>query len=104
MYPSAESVVAAAKRVLEWHCEGRRWVISRSASGVWWRFSEATFVDVLVVQVQRVAEGDPLFVVETEKVETEILRGRRPARCTGVVRSARCTNIGAEIGVIRPPG
>ena len=65
--------------------------------------SEATFVDVLVAQGQRVAEGDPLFVVETEKVETEI-----PAGVSGTVHWSgeigTVYDIGAEIGVIRPPG
>jgi len=65
--------------------------------------SEATFVDVLVAEGQSVNEGDPLFVVETEKVETEI-----PAGASGTVHwtgeIGTVYDIGVEIGVIRAPG
>ena len=64
--------------------------------------SEATFVDVLVAEGQSVNEGDPLFVVETEKVETEI-----PAGASGTVHwtgeIGTVYDIGVEIGVIRAP-
>ena len=65
--------------------------------------SEATFVDVLVAEGKTVQEGDPLFVVETEKVETEI-----PAGASGTVHwtgdIGTVYDIGVEIGVIRAPG
>ncbi|MFI5047216.1 MAG: lipoyl domain-containing protein [Acidimicrobiia bacterium] len=64
--------------------------------------SEATLIDVLVRDGEQVNEGDPLFVVETEKVETEV-----PAGATGIVEWTGATGttypIGAEIGVIRAP-
>ena len=42
--------------------------------------SEATLIDVLVGDGGHVDEGDPLFLVETEKVETEV-----PAGASGTV-------------------
>ena len=65
--------------------------------------SEATFVDVLVGEGQQVEEGDPLFVVETEKVETEIPAGASGAvHWTGEIGTVY--DIGTEIGVIRALG
>ena len=62
--------------------------------------SEATLIDVLVGDGGHVDEGDPLFLVETEKVETEV-----PAGASGTVHWTATTGttypIGAEIGVIR---
>jgi pyruvate/2-oxoglutarate dehydrogenase complex dihydrolipoamide acyltransferase (E2) component len=62
--------------------------------------SEATLVDVLVDDGGHVDEGSPLFLVETEKVETEI-----PAGASGTIHWTGTTGttypIGAEIGVIR---
>jgi pyruvate/2-oxoglutarate dehydrogenase complex dihydrolipoamide acyltransferase (E2) component len=62
--------------------------------------SEATLVDTLVAEGARVEEGEPLFLVETEKVETEV-----PAGASGTVHwtgeSGTTYEIGAEIGVIR---
>jgi pyruvate/2-oxoglutarate dehydrogenase complex dihydrolipoamide acyltransferase (E2) component len=61
--------------------------------------SEATLVQLLVDDGGEVGEGDPLFVIETEKVETEI-----PAGASGRVRWSGTVgtvyDIGTEIGVI----
>jgi pyruvate/2-oxoglutarate dehydrogenase complex dihydrolipoamide acyltransferase (E2) component len=65
--------------------------------------SEATLVDVLVKDGEPVHEGDPLFVIETEKVETEIVAG-----ASGTVHWTEGVgtvyDIGAEIGVIYTGG
>jgi pyruvate/2-oxoglutarate dehydrogenase complex dihydrolipoamide acyltransferase (E2) component len=63
--------------------------------------SEATLVRLLVEDGTVVSEGDPLYVVETEKAETEIdaaASGR--VRWTGAVDTVY--EIGAEIGTIEP--
>jgi pyruvate/2-oxoglutarate dehydrogenase complex dihydrolipoamide acyltransferase (E2) component len=61
--------------------------------------SEATLVQVLVDDGAEVGEGDPLFVIETEKVETEIPAGASGrVHWTGTVGDVY--NIGTEIGVI----
>ena len=62
--------------------------------------SEATLIDTLVNNGDHVDEGDPLFIVETEKVETEV-----PAGASGTVEWTGAAGttypIGAEIGIIR---
>lgn len=61
--------------------------------------SEATLVDVLVDEGKRVEEGEALYVVETEKVETEIAAGASgTVRWTGEIGTVY--DIGAEIGLI----
>lgn len=61
--------------------------------------AEATFVDVLVPDGGHVDEGAPLFVVETEKVETEIVAGASgTVRWTGEV--GETYEFGTEIGSI----
>jgi pyruvate/2-oxoglutarate dehydrogenase complex dihydrolipoamide acyltransferase (E2) component len=61
--------------------------------------SEATLSDVLVHDGEHVTEGDPLFLIETEKVETEIVAGASgTVHWTGTVGDVY--DIGAEIGVI----
>jgi pyruvate/2-oxoglutarate dehydrogenase complex dihydrolipoamide acyltransferase (E2) component len=61
--------------------------------------SEATLLEKLVDDGQRVQEGEPLFLMETEKVETEI-----PAGASGTVRWAGEVEttypIGTRIGTI----
>ena len=61
--------------------------------------SEGTFVETLVAEGERVEAGEPLFVLETEKVETEI-----PAGASGTVRWSGDVGavypIGTQIGVI----
>jgi pyruvate/2-oxoglutarate dehydrogenase complex dihydrolipoamide acyltransferase (E2) component len=65
--------------------------------------SEATLVEVLVEDGANVDEGDPLFVIETEKVESEIQAGASgTVHWTGMVGSAY--DVGAEIGVIEASG
>ena len=62
--------------------------------------AEATLVDTLVADGERVEEGAPLFVVETEKVESEV-----PAGAAGTVHwtaeIGTVYDIGASIGIIR---
>ncbi len=64
--------------------------------------SEATLVEKLVEDGQQVSEGDPLFTVGTDKVETEV-----PAGASGIVFWTGVVDenydIAAEIGVIRVP-
>jgi pyruvate/2-oxoglutarate dehydrogenase complex dihydrolipoamide acyltransferase (E2) component len=61
--------------------------------------AEATLVNVLVGEGERVEDGNPLFVVETEKVETEIVAGASgTVHWTGEVGTVY--EIGTEIGVI----
>jgi pyruvate/2-oxoglutarate dehydrogenase complex dihydrolipoamide acyltransferase (E2) component len=61
--------------------------------------SEATLTGVLVEDGQSVNEGDPLFVIETEKVETEIDAGASgTVHWTGEVGTVY--PIGTEIGAI----
>ena len=61
--------------------------------------SEATLVELLVGDGQLVGEGEPLFVIETEKVETEIDAGASGRiRWTGAPGTVYA--IGAEIGTI----
>jgi pyruvate/2-oxoglutarate dehydrogenase complex dihydrolipoamide acyltransferase (E2) component len=61
--------------------------------------SEATLVDVLVPEGGHVTEGEPLILIETEKVETEV-----PAGATGTVHwtgeTGTSYDVGAEVGVI----
>ncbi|MCK9900522.1 dihydrolipoamide acyltransferase [Parafrankia colletiae] len=65
--------------------------------------SEAELVDLLVADGAPVTEGEPLFVIATDKVESEILAGG-----TGVVRWSGSIGtvyeIGEEIGKIEATG
>ena len=64
--------------------------------------AEATLTGVLVEDGQTVKEGDPLFVIETEKVETEIDAGASgTVHWTGEVGTVY--PIGTEIGAIDAP-
>ena len=61
--------------------------------------SEATLIDQLVEEGGQVNEGDPLFVIETEKVETEIAAGASgTVHWTGQLEEV--FEVGTEIGVI----
>ena len=65
--------------------------------------SEATLVDQLVEEGGQVNEGDPLFVMETEKVETEIVAGASgTVHWTGELEAVY--EVGAAIGVIQTEG
>jgi pyruvate/2-oxoglutarate dehydrogenase complex dihydrolipoamide acyltransferase (E2) component len=61
--------------------------------------SEANLVEWLVDDGAAVTEGQPLYVVETDKVETEV-----PAAATGVLRRGGAAGetypVGTEIGTI----
>lgn len=62
--------------------------------------SEATLLEKLVDDGHQVSEGDPLFTVATDKVETEV-----PAGASGTVfwtgEVDETYDIAAEIGIIR---
>jgi pyruvate/2-oxoglutarate dehydrogenase complex dihydrolipoamide acyltransferase (E2) component len=61
--------------------------------------SEATLSELLVESGAEVTEGQPLFVMETEKVETEIAAGASGrVEWSGTVDTVY--EIGAEIGQI----
>jgi pyruvate/2-oxoglutarate dehydrogenase complex dihydrolipoamide acyltransferase (E2) component len=61
--------------------------------------AEATLTQLLVSDGEAVAEGQPLFVIETEKVETEIEAGAAgTVHWTGT--EGTVYDIGTEIGVI----
>lgn len=65
--------------------------------------SEATLIDQLVGEGDHVEEGSPLFVIETEKVETEIVAGASgTVHWTGELQTVY--PVGAEIGVIEEAG
>jgi 2-oxoglutarate dehydrogenase E2 component (dihydrolipoamide succinyltransferase) len=61
--------------------------------------TEAILLDVLVADGERVEEGAPLYVLETDKVEMEIA-----APCSGTVRwsaeAGETYDVGALLGVI----
>jgi pyruvate/2-oxoglutarate dehydrogenase complex dihydrolipoamide acyltransferase (E2) component len=65
--------------------------------------TEATFIDWLVEEGATVAEGTPLYVMETEKVEQEI-----EAPASGVVHWAvekgEVYDVGTQIGYITTDG
>ena len=61
--------------------------------------SEAELTELLVASGQHVAEGTPIYVIATEKVEQEIEAGASgTVQWTGTVGTTY--DIGAEIGVI----
>jgi pyruvate/2-oxoglutarate dehydrogenase complex dihydrolipoamide acyltransferase (E2) component len=62
--------------------------------------AEATLTEVLVAEGEHVVEGEPLFVIETEKVETEIDAGASgTVHWIGAIGTVY--EIGTQIGVIR---
>ncbi|MGF7238163.1 MAG: lipoyl domain-containing protein [Frankia sp.] len=65
--------------------------------------SEAELIELLVDDGAHVEEGDPLFVIGTDKVESEVQAG---ASGTVVWSGAVGTtyDIGTDIGAIRPAG
>ena len=64
--------------------------------------TEGTIVEWLVADGGTVSEGSPLYVLETEKVETEV--GARPAGCSTVTGQAGSTYpVGEEIGYLDCP-
>jgi pyruvate/2-oxoglutarate dehydrogenase complex dihydrolipoamide acyltransferase (E2) component len=61
--------------------------------------SEATLVDTLVDEGAEVVEGEPLFIIATEKVESEIAAGvSGTVHWTGKLEEVY--DVGAEIGTI----
>ncbi len=62
--------------------------------------SEAELIDLLVEDGAQVAEGEPLFSVATDKVESEVVAGASgTVHWTGAVETVY--EIGTVIGVIR---
>jgi pyruvate/2-oxoglutarate dehydrogenase complex dihydrolipoamide acyltransferase (E2) component len=65
--------------------------------------SEATLVEWLVAEGERVEEGQPLYIIETEKVEQEI-----DAPASGVVRwtaeFGETYEVGTQIGNLEADG
>ena len=65
--------------------------------------TEATLVEWLVEDGATVGDGQPIYVVETDKVETEV-----PAAASGVVHPSAPAGgtypVGAELGWIDIPG
>ncbi|OBJ73706.1 lipoyl domain-containing protein [Mycobacterium sp. 1274756.6] len=62
--------------------------------------TEGTFLGWLVADGDTVSEGDPLYTVGTDKVETEI-----PAPCDGTLRHGDATDeenypVGTVLGVL----
>jgi pyruvate/2-oxoglutarate dehydrogenase complex dihydrolipoamide acyltransferase (E2) component len=65
--------------------------------------AEATLVEFVVEDGGYAQEGDPLFVIETEKVDSEIVAGASgTVHWTGDPGSVY--PIGAEIGIIQAAG
>ncbi|MCK9930677.1 dihydrolipoamide acyltransferase [Frankia sp. Mgl5] len=61
--------------------------------------SEAELLELLVEEGARVEEGDPLFVIATDKVESEVQAGASgTVHWSGAVETVY--EIGAEIGTI----
>ena len=60
---------------------------------------EATLVSWLIEEGQKVSDGEPLFFIETDKVETEVI-----APTTGLVHwtatLGETYNVGTQIGYI----
>jgi pyruvate/2-oxoglutarate dehydrogenase complex dihydrolipoamide acyltransferase (E2) component len=65
--------------------------------------TEGTLVDWLVHDGEPVSDGQALYIVETDKVETEV-----PSAASGVVHPTAPTGaaypVGAELGWIDVPG
>lgn len=65
--------------------------------------SEAELIDLLVAEGAHVEEGDPLFVIATDKAESEVEAGASgTVHWSGAVETVY--EIGAEIGTIRASG
>ena len=64
-----------------------------------WEMREGTLVGWLVSDGSAVSEGDPLYVVETDKIETEVAAAASGVlRCLGVV--GETYPVGHQIGSI----
>ncbi|MDT3442836.1 MULTISPECIES: lipoyl domain-containing protein [unclassified Pseudofrankia] len=65
--------------------------------------SEAELIDLLVAEGAHVQQGEPLFIIATDKAETEVEAGASgTVHWTGTLETVY--EIGAEIGEIRPAG
>lgn len=64
--------------------------------------SQAELVEFLVAEGEHVEEGDPLFVIATDKTDSEVEAGASgTVQWNGTLETVY--EIGAEIGVIRAP-
>ena len=61
---------------------------------------EGTFVEWLVADGSRVAEDDPLYTIETEKVETEVASAASGVLRHGSVEPGEAYAVGTLLGVI----
>jgi pyruvate/2-oxoglutarate dehydrogenase complex dihydrolipoamide acyltransferase (E2) component len=66
--------------------------------------TEGTFVEWLVADGQRVNEDDPLYVIETEKVETEVAAVATGVLRCGPVEPGEVYPVGTRLGVIEQDG
>ncbi|TCJ35768.1 MULTISPECIES: lipoyl domain-containing protein [unclassified Parafrankia] len=65
--------------------------------------SEAELLELLVDEGANVSEGDPLFIIATDKAETEVEAGASgTVHWTGAIETVY--EIGAEIGTIQASG
>lgn len=65
--------------------------------------SEAELIELLVAEGAHVEEGDPLFLIATDKTDSEVEAGASgTVRWSGTVGTVY--EIGAEIGAIRAAG
>ncbi len=61
---------------------------------------EGTFIGWLVDDGQPVAENQPLYTVETEKVETEVLSPATGVLRHGIAKPQEVYPVGTKLGVI----
>ena len=66
--------------------------------------TEGTFVHWLVGDGNQVAEDDALYVVETEKVETEVAASASGVLRHGSVQPGEVYEVGTQLGVIERDG
>jgi pyruvate/2-oxoglutarate dehydrogenase complex dihydrolipoamide acyltransferase (E2) component len=67
------------------------------------QISEAELTEILVAHGAQVSEGDPLFIIATDKTDSEVEAGASgTVHWTGTIGTVY--DIGAEIGEIRSLG
>jgi pyruvate/2-oxoglutarate dehydrogenase complex dihydrolipoamide acyltransferase (E2) component len=62
--------------------------------------TECTFIGWLVADGSQVAEDQPLYIVETEKVETEVASSAAGVLRYGSVESGEVYPVGTQLGTI----
>jgi pyruvate dehydrogenase E2 component (dihydrolipoamide acetyltransferase) len=66
--------------------------------------TEATFIEWLVADGTEVAEDEPLYLIETEKVENEVASAAAGIVRHGSVESGEDYPVGTQLGVIVQDG